>query len=195
MKAFLILFSIIFSWFVFFRDKVVTLEPGIKAPEPPQQLTVRAAHPQKFDKFNVTPTANFNITAKILSKRHYKQGGFSQLSPIDIVVGWGKMSDEAVIDKLKIKQSNRLFWIKGEKLPISEKEAQTHSANIHIIPKTSKILNRVNKIKQGEIVTISGKLVNVSSSDGSNWVSSLSRSDWGARSAEILLVENISKKY
>jgi hypothetical protein len=45
------------------------------------------------------------------------------------------MSDESVLKKIKISQSNRWDRWQVREFPITQQEIQTHSTNMHIIPK------------------------------------------------------------
>jgi hypothetical protein len=57
--------------------------------------------------YNITPLETFDIEARVLSAEHYSFGREADLSPVDLALGWGKMSDEAILKDIKISHSNR----------------------------------------------------------------------------------------
>ncbi|MFT5137354.1 MAG: hypothetical protein ACI9XU_002274 [Arenicella sp.] len=109
--------------------------PGVMAAQAPQQSAPRLNSVIEIDGYKVTPLADFKINAKVLSRRGYRFGREADLSPVDFALGWGNMSDESVLKKIKISQSNRWDRWQVREFPITQQEIQTHSTNMHIIPK------------------------------------------------------------
>ncbi|MET0029558.1 MAG: hypothetical protein ABW101_18155, partial [Candidatus Thiodiazotropha sp.] len=134
--------------------------------------------------------ARFDIKAKILSKKYYSLGRESDLAPIDLALGWGNMSDEKVLQTIRISQSNRYFHWRVDEFPIPRKEIETHASNMHIIPADTATESAIRDARKGEIVQFSGYLVKVDTQDGWHWSSSLSRSDTGNGACELVWVEN-----
>jgi hypothetical protein len=48
-----------------------------------------------------------DVSARVLSRRDYPPAGFGQVLPTDLVLGWGPMSDNRVIDHVAIRQEDR----------------------------------------------------------------------------------------
>jgi len=142
-----------------------------------------------FKGHRIIPLADFYIAARVLSKKKYFFGRESDLAPIDLALGWGKMSDEAVLEKIKIRQSNRFYFWSAEHFPIPRKQIETHSANMHLIPSDKGVLNQIKAARAGDVVNFSGYLVKVTGSDGWRWRSSLSRSDTGNGACELIYVD------
>lgn len=64
----------------------------------------------------ITPLAEYSIEARVLGKKEYSdQGAF--LSPMDLALGWGEMSDEGVLQHLDIRQSGRWYYYSWEASP------------------------------------------------------------------------------
>ena len=85
----LLLVGIVF-WVFFFSEKEPPVEygAGVHAPElPVQNSATKQAF--SFKSYSITPLADFEITAKVLSKKRYKHGRESELSPVDLALGWG----------------------------------------------------------------------------------------------------------
>jgi hypothetical protein len=176
-------------WFFFIREGEVTLRPGVMVKEEPRQEILHDAEPFQYKGFLITPLARFDIKAKILSKESYSLGRESDLSPIDLALGWGNMSDESVLETIRISQSNRFFYWHVDEFPIPRKEIETHASNMHIIPADDRTESALKRARKGEIVHFSGYLVKVDTQDGWHWSSSLSRSDTGSGACELVWVE------
>lgn len=132
------------------------------------------------------------IEARVLSREDYRIGPEAALSPTDLAFGWGRMSDEAVLEKIDVSHSNRFYyWSTGE-FPIPQREIEVHSANMHIIPADSTIERELKNVRKGQVVRVSGYLVRVESPDGWLWASSLSRNDAGAGACELIWAEGLT---
>jgi len=126
-----------------------------------------------------------------LSKENYYLGRGADLSPVDLALGWGKMSDESVLDDVKITQSGRFYYWRVESFPIPRKEIETHSANMHLVPANDLVKRTLKQVRKGEIVRISGSLINIKADDGWYWPSSKTRNDVGNGACELIWVESI----
>ena len=151
-----ILFFIVVIWFFFAKESVVTLGPGVLASDPPKQTDIASAQSFAFKDFEVTALAKFQIKAKVLSKENYRWGREADLSPVDLALGWGTMSDESVLDAIEISQSNRWYTWWTDDFPIPRRDIETQSANMHLIPANSDIESLINKARRGDIIEISG---------------------------------------
>ncbi|MDD5358722.1 MAG: hypothetical protein PHI79_01790 [Sulfurovaceae bacterium] len=143
-----------------------------------------------FKGYTITPLADFEITAKILSREKYYLGEESDISPIDLVLGWGRMADDNVLKTISISQSNRWYYWETKELPIPQREIETHSANMHMIPQDDRLKSVLLNAKKGDIVNIKGALVRVDKGDNWHWQSSLSRDDTGDGACEVIFVES-----
>ena len=115
----------------------------------------------------------------------------ADLSPSDLALGWGRMSDEEVLSSIDITQSGRWYRWQTATFPIPQREIETSSANMHMIPKDDEVKKILSRVREGDIVSIHGYLVQVMSSDGWHWVSSLSRDDTGNGACELVFVESM----
>jgi len=188
-----ILFYILlaFTLFIIFKEDSIDLGPGVLAPNEPYQEKLSNAKSFSFKEFTITPLANFEIQAKVLSRENYSAGKEAEISPTDLALGWGRMSDKTVTEKLEIWQSGRWFRWKTKKLPIPRREIELHSANMHMLPQNEAVEEALKEVRRGDIVSIQGSLVKVESSDGWRWVSSLSRSDTGNGACEVVFLKSI----
>ena len=140
----------------------------------------------------IEPLASYDVRARVLSIERYRIGREADLSPLDFALGWGPMSDAAVLDRLTISQSNRWYQFRWEgSPPIDPALMAKSSANTHLVPASESVRSRLLNVNKGEIVRLSGYLVNVRHSDGWAWRSSLTRDDTGGGSCELMWVTDV----
>lgn len=164
--------------------------PGELAPDEPEQTEVADLPPFEHQGFRITPLAEFRIEARVLGVERYRFGREAQLSPIDLALGWGPMSDSAVLGRLDISQSNRFYhYYWKDEPPIPPPAIVRSSANMHLIPAAADIERRLERLRPGSLVVLRGKLVQAEAGDGWNWRSSLSREDSGAGACELVWVD------
>lgn len=185
---------------IFFFGFIYKKEPdwqGMPAKKEPIQTDIKNPVPFKYEKFFITPLANYSITGIVISTKRYFFDSVSSVSPIDIAIVWKKMSVADVIKEFKFKHRNRaiIYTTKKDYWPIMEKEVKTCISNNHCIPADKHIKKKLLKIKQYDLVTIKGQLVKVEKNGMEPWESSLSRDDgpgWGKLvGCEIIYVTDV----
>ncbi|RLA05284.1 MAG: hypothetical protein DRQ47_01550, partial [Gammaproteobacteria bacterium] len=176
-RILLILLLMLVAWKLFGKDSPVILGEGVKVATVPIQKNIDNASSYHFKGYQITPLASFKLKAKILAKEEYFWGREADLSPVDLALGWQNMSDESVLDKIEISQSGRWYYWSVASFPIPRRSIETQSANMHMVPATEQIEGRIDLVREGQIVEISGKLIRVDADDGWIWKSSLSRED------------------
>ncbi|OGU82495.1 MAG: hypothetical protein A2W11_07860 [Ignavibacteria bacterium RBG_16_35_7] len=177
--------------YFFYPETVITYPAGITATDQPKQTNIIGTKEWKLDDFNFKALAEYQIKARVLSRNNFSVGKESEISPFDLALGWGPMSDQSVIDKIDISQSNRWYRWKADVLPIPDREISLNSANVHIIPKDDNVEERFDKVYKGSLVELKGYLVEVTTSEGWRWKSSLKRDDTAGGSCELLWVEDL----
>jgi len=180
------------AWKFYNYTGSVSLGPGIMAGEVPQQERLSSPISHILDDYIINEISTFNIKAKVLAKKNYHTGRESDLSPTDLALGWGNMSDESILEQIEISQSGRFYYWNVESFPIPRKEIETHSANMHLIPADKSVEREIGKIRNGDIIEISGSLVNVTAQDDNwRWKSSQTRNDTGMGACELILVKSL----
>lgn len=190
----LFILSVIALTYLVIRDweaKPVEHPPGVLVKETPLQRDVPASHFMVED-YQLTRKASFEIRARVLSTEPYYMGHTADVSPVDFALGWGPMSDQAVLDRIKVSQSGRWYRTKWElPAPIPEQMIVSSSSNMHMIPADSSIERALKKIRKGDIVRLKGYLVDVDHDSGFYWRSSMSRTDSGDGACELVYVESL----
>ncbi len=177
--------------FQHFQAREVMHGAGEMAPETPLQSPPDVAELQSINGYALTPLATFAVKARVLAAKNYHFGRETDLSPLDLALGWGQMSDGAVLGKIDISQSNRFYFWHVDEFPIPREAIETQSANMHMIPADDRVDNRLKSIRAGQIVQLSGYLVEAKASDGWHWKSSLTRNDTGNGACELMLVNRV----
>lgn len=183
---------IVGGWKLYNHESQASLGPGVMVNEVPQQYSIVSPVSHSVDDYTINEVATFSIKAKVLAKENYYSGREADLSPTDLALGWGNMSDESVLEKIQITQSRRFYYWRVQSFPIPRQEIENQSANMHIIPASDSVKSIIGNIRTGDIIEISGSLVNViSNDDGWFWNSSQTRSDTGKGACELIWVKNI----
>jgi len=178
--------------YLFWPEKIITYPAGLTAPDQPVQQNLILAKQWQKDEFNIKALATYEIKARVLSRNNFSIGRESKLSPVDFALGWGRMSDQQIIDKIDISQSNRWYHWKSDTHPIPNLEIGLNSANVHIIPGNESIENELDNVYKGSLIALKGYLVEVTAADGWHWKSSLRRDDTGGGSCELFWVDEMT---
>ena len=183
------------AWFVYARiNAPIAYPPGVLLAGDPEQRSPPDEVPFAYGKFQLKPLATFVLDARVLHWKNYHYDRGAALVPVDLAVGWGRMSDQAVLDQLKISQASRFYYYEYKNPPpIPREEITTHSTNLHLIPSTKAITAQCKSLRTGELVHLSGLLVEATGPDIGTWSSSLTRTDSGKGACELLWVEEISE--
>jgi hypothetical protein len=163
--------------------------PGVLTTLDPVQEICEPRPLGDFKGYSLTAVASYELRARVLHKKRYWVDG-NDLVPYDVALGWGRMSDQSVLDHLSISQSNRFYFYHWwNQPPIPEDEIISHSSNNHVIAANSDVAHVVSSLRAGQIVSLKGWLVNVSRPDGFRWITSTRRDDTGNGACEVFYVE------
>jgi hypothetical protein len=190
-KLILCVALISFGAYQHFSHRPVSRGAGVIAG---QQPTQNASNDQTFthNGYYITPLEDFSIEARVLAAKDYTFGREADLSPVDLVLGWGSMSDEAVLSKIDISQSNRFYYWHVDAFPIPRQDIEMQSANMHMIPADAQIEKTLKSVLPGQVVKLTGYLIEAKADDGWHWKSSLTRNDTGNGACEVVFVKTLS---
>lgn len=167
------------------------LPPSALAGQPPRQSPVPTTMPPfRLGEFTIAPLAGFSAEARVLSREDYRFGPESALSPTDLALGWQRMADPAVYDRLDISQSGRWYHYRwgSEGPPLPVDEIVRSSANMHLVPADQNVARALDRVREGQTVRLQGWLIEVRRDDGWTWRSSLTREDSGSGACELIYV-------
>jgi hypothetical protein len=180
------------GWF-WWSGRPVSRADGVIAPDDPLQTDFESPQPPiAFRDATLHPLAKFSLTARVLSRENYHFDAESDLSPTDLAFGWGRMSDTAVLQHIKIGQGDRFYYWSTRQFPIPQREIETHSANMHMLPANALVAYELKRVRVGDVVTLDGLLVEADKQGGWRWRSSMTRNDTGDGACEVVYVEDLS---
>ena len=194
LKSWLVILLVLISLGYFTHNKLEQKRLASHGPvaEKPVQESTDAPAMQRLG-YEIEPVARYKVRAKVLSIERYRMGHEADLSPVDFVLGWGPMSDNAVTKQLNITQGNRWYQYSWSNAPpIDPTIIVRTSANTHLVPADDNIKARLLNVHSGEIVNLRGYLINVKNPEGWAWRSSLTRDDSGAGACELMWVTEVA---
>jgi len=181
---------LLFAAWLFWPWRPIPRGPGVLAPAEPIQTNIPRIALGTLHGFQIEGLAVYDITARVLRTKHYHSGPASKLVPFDVAVAWGPMSDQSVLDRLRITQGNRFFFYRWSNAPpLSAQQMISHAANMHVISANPQVASFVQWVRPGEVVKMRGYLVNVRGPNGFHWNSSLTRNDSGSGACELFYVD------
>ena len=181
----------LYGGYQFWTTRDVPHPPGILAAAGPVQGPLRGDPPRfRRGDAEITAVARFEMAARVIGVEPYRIDRMASLVPVDLAFGWGPMSDSKVLSRLSITQSNRFYFWTTEEFPIPRREIETHSANMHLIAASETVARRIRAARVGQVVALSGYLVDVRTDVGWSIKSSLSREDTGSGACEVIWVES-----
>jgi hypothetical protein len=187
-----LLIALVFAAY-FYSKRPITYPAGILIDSEPVQVTISDGQDITHGGYHLKPLVHLSIDARVLHRKTYGYDRVAKLVPVDLALGWGPMSDQAVLDRMKISQSMRFYWYEYQNPPIPTDEIISHSTNLHVIPATPEIESFCKSLRGGELVHLDGELVEATGPEIGTWRSSLSRTDTGNGACELMLVENGKK--
>ena len=180
---------VLFSAWRLYSQRDIGHAAGVLAAKDPDQKQIDGAAGIEHGTYVLRPRADFNATVRILAREEYSIGDFATLVPTDFAVGWGPMSDSAILGDIEISQGNRFYYWRTDSWPLSRQEIERHSANWHVIAGSESVRAILGRLRAGAIVELRGQLVDIEGREG-DMRTSLSRRDTGAGACEILLASS-----
>ena len=184
--------SDVLAWRDWSRREIVH-PPGVLVHEAPRQRPVEGSQVIKLEDYRLTPRALFELSARVLSREDYRWDAGADLAPVDLALGWGAMSDQAVLDRIEVSQGARWYRTRYDyPAPMADRDIIRQSGNMHMVPANAAIRARLKQIRRGDLVWLRGYLVDADHDSGFRWRTSLSREDTGDGACEVFYIERIT---
>lgn len=165
---------------------VLVANPPVQEDQPPQELG-------EINDFHLTAFARYTLRGRVLGWKRYHGGIQARLVPVDVAVGWGRMSDQVVLDQLVLTMGNRFFFYEWQgQPPLAQDEIMRSAANNHVVAASDEVARAVDRLHVGQLVEMRGWLVDATGPDGFRWRSSRRRDDTGNGACELFLVEQVA---
>jgi hypothetical protein len=184
------------------HDRAIPHGPGVLVAKTPSIAQGSSRIPwQDAHGFRYTALADFDFRAIVLSRKNYAIGEFAGLSPTDLAIGWGELSDPGVYGQFRFDQRGSPLagrFVLPEIVPGSpmarrptrdiEAFLLAHLTHVHTIPATADVERRLAGIRPGQLVHLKGVLVEAQSSSDGIYRSSLALFD---HDCEIMWVDDV----
>ncbi len=164
--------------------------------EPAQTADSRAPfeHRAKGRRYRITPRFRFDQSAEVVGARPYRWGATGALIPEDLALAWGPVLQPPFAGKISYSQYTRFYFWRTKDLSLDRGAIVSHSANVHIIPRSLRVRSAVRSVSKGNLVRLEGWLVDVDGLDdtGFHWGTSATREDEGPGSCETVYLERLT---
>jgi hypothetical protein len=184
------------TWGVF-HERPVHPADGVLVAGRPRQDNYEDARPTvRRGKWTLTSRARYDIIGRVLVRERYRFDDMSDLSPLDLSLGWGEMSGNAMLDELDLSESKRELreTVRADYDGMDYGYVLRHSSNNHLIPLDAGIESQLLALRVGQVVELQGDLVDAHSDDGWHANTSLTREDDGEGACEVMLVRGVQIK-
>ena len=176
-KLLLALILLLAGWWTV---KYLRGEPAGHAPRPADGVLVSAEpvyggldFPKswlKIGSFQQWPEGSIDITARILARHDYPREGFGQLVKTDLVLGWGPMSDNRVIDHVAIHQNSRgMELVPDATGAIKEKAAYDSTALVAVYSDFNEFSAALDALRVGDVIRLYGWQQKLKDANGAVW--------------------------
>jgi hypothetical protein len=135
------------------------------------------------------PRATFEVSAVVVGSERYRLDDSAFLSPLDLALAWGDAASPEVRRRVHVYQAARFFSWSTRDSSLDLGRLSRQQANVHVIPATPNVRRALLGIGRDDAVRLAGLLVDAQAADGFRWGTSLSRTDSGMGSCELLWVE------
>lgn len=144
--------------------------PGILAPDPPRISTL-AEKGRTFvrNDYVFTALAQLDAKARILSIERYGRDRESQAAPLDVALGWGRMSDSVTLKNVDVAQTQRRVLSKSYDPALPDAEVEASIVNLHLVTADAEIEKTLKQLRAGNVVRLEGYLVEAVGGDGWRW--------------------------
>jgi hypothetical protein len=165
----------------------------------PEQTALDGADPIHMSaggyELAITPQAHYVLRGIVVSRESYHFGWNAELAPCDVAVVWGDLAAGDAWRRLSWSQGGRwYFWRWSGERPFPDEFVVRNSSNTHVIPASSALERAARSLSAGDVVELTGELVAVEGRKGGErvwWRSSLSRTDTGDGSCELLYLRKL----
>ncbi|NCQ54399.1 hypothetical protein COV88_03670 [Candidatus Saccharibacteria bacterium CG11_big_fil_rev_8_21_14_0_20_41_19] len=207
LKLVLIVSIIAFAVTFYYKDKLVSISSDVhpatlKDPvQTPLKSSYKITFPYNQYSYVVNPLYDYKITGVVVSKFDYDpaENDAEKVIRYDLCMAWGKNVSDSVYLSPNISFSqNQRFCNYKYSQDIGFNANQM--SNNHLVTTNESILEKLKTISNGDEISITGQLINMTASGTGNdnsglksltWNSSTTRTDTGAGACEVIYVESI----
>ena len=189
----LLLASLAGAWNWWTSERHVRVPPGIVAPAAPAQKLLDPPPTFVAKEHEFIARARYDVTARVLRKEIYRIDGGANLAPVDLVYRLGRDVGYCRRRRARVLADGPVPVLEAEGPDVVPADAGANNrqaAQVHPIPADAAIERRL-RARPGQVVRLSGYLVDIRGPGGFRWRTSLSREDTGDGACEIMWIESL----
>jgi len=144
--------------------------------------------------YRITPRFHWDQSARVMSSRAYRWGAAGNLLPEDLALAWGPVLAPPYAGRLSFSQFSRFFFWRTKDLSLDRGTIVSHTANVHVFPRSLRLKRVVRAVTKGDVVRLEGFLVDIDGTGDSDfhWGTSTTREDEGPDSCETVYLERLT---
>jgi hypothetical protein len=178
--------------YLLWEQRPVRYGDGVVAEKKPEIASIDFPNPIETDNFIINPKFEISGTVRVIAKSRYWFEDMSHISPFDLLLSWDRMSDEDLLKRMLVKIDDRSYHVQMTKPPYQRGNIHEHLMMTHIIPATEQIQEKISSLRRGQMVSISGYIVDIENLLGNEWISPVRDNLPANRSSHWLWLENIT---
>lgn len=178
--------------YLLWEQRPVRYGPGIVADSKPNVERIAFPNPIETDNYIITPKFELNGTVRVIAKNRYWFEEMRHISSIDLLLSWDRMSDEDLLRRMLVKIDDRSYHVQMTKPPYQRGNIHEHLLMTHTIPASDRIQEKLKSIRRGQLITLTGYIVDIQNRIGTEWISPV-RDQWPAqRSSQWIWIEDLT---
>jgi len=145
------------------------------------------------------PTGALDITGRVLARKTYPSTGFGDQLTLDLVLGWGSLSDNRVLDHVSIRQENRSMQIDPQPgFPLKLDDAYASAINLSVYSDYFENRSILESIRVGDVVRMVGWTLRLRNPQGETWDGGVDHEHYPRRAVVVSVLKlqiNDQKKF
>lgn len=188
----ILLVLLLIGAFLLWEQRPISHGVGVVAANQPALEKVGLRNEIQLQHYILKPKWKVEGTSRVLSKKGYWFDDKKHLAPYDFVLGWNAMSDERILNQVKLPISNRQYKIDVIKPPLTFNEMKSQVMFMHAIPSTEEIREAMQKAREGSVISYKGYIVDIKDQSDWIWTSSIQDKSDRLDASQIVWIQEFS---
>jgi len=186
------LIIILIICYLLWEQRPVRYGPGVIADSKPKIEKINFPNVIETEKFIVTPKFKISGTVRVIAKNRYWFEHMSEISPFDLLLSWDRMSNDELLKRMLINIEDRSYEVQMAKPPYQQGNIHQHLMMTHVIPATEQVHDKISSLRRGQLVSLSGYIVDIENRYGNIWISPVRDELPAYRSSHWFWIEKIT---
>lgn len=165
---------------------------GVIADSKPEIEKILYPNAIETENFIINPKFEISGTVRVIAKNRYWFEHMSSISPFDLLLSWDRMSDEDLLTRMLVNIEDRSYEVQMTKPPYQQGNIHQHLLMTHVIPATEQIHDKISSLRRGQLISVSGYIVDIENRYGNRWISPVRDDLPASRSSHWFWIEKIT---